>query len=146
MANVNFEHGGNIYGVKNKGLIDFSASINPLGLPKTVRQGLRSGLDRILHYPDPRAVSIKKKIASYLGINPDNILLGNGSAELIYLLASTYRPRTALIAVPTFSEYERALRSVGCAISFLNLREKSGFKLEARPSKKSEMSFLCNPQ
>jgi histidinol-phosphate aminotransferase len=55
-------------------------------------------------YPDPEARSLKKTIAKNFGIKPENILLGNGSDELIYYLITTFGG-TVLYPMPTFSMY-----------------------------------------
>ena len=147
MGYVDFLHGGNIYEVKRKygrDVIDFSANINPLGLPQSVKKAIYKNFDRILHYPDSKASSITRKTAKYWGIDEENILLGNGSVELIYLIMSVFKPKTTLIPAPTFSEYERAAKSVNSRIRFLKLKEKEGFRL-SRYGDKADISFFCNP-
>jgi len=150
MANLAFSHGGNIYEVKRKfkkEVVDFSANINPLGLPLALRRLLSEGFDKIQHYPDPKARDITKAIAKYWGVSDENILLGNGSIELIYLIISAYRPKTTLIPVPTFSEYERVAKSVNSKIHFLKLKEKQGFSLNLGHFNPSsfDIFFICNP-
>ena len=148
MVNLAFFHGGNIDEVKRKfkkEVVDFSANINPLGLPAALKKTLYANFDRILHYPDPRARDITKRIAKYWRISGENILLGNGSAELIYLIMSIYRPKTTLIPVPTFSEYERAAKGVNSKIHFLKLKEKESFSLNLDHFNKADISFICNP-
>lgn len=144
MRAVNFSHGGNIYEHKKR-IVDFSANINPLGLPRDIKEIIYKNFDRILHYPDPDAKGLTKKIAKYWGINDENILLGNGSLELIYLIMSAYRPKTTLIPAPTFSEYERAAKAVNSKIKYLKLREKEDFRLNLSSVDKADMFFLCNP-
>jgi threonine-phosphate decarboxylase len=157
MRYVDFLHGGNIYEIERrykKDVVDFSANINPLGLPQEVKRYLYKNFDKILHYPDPQAWSLVGKIAKYWGIDEKNILLGNGSVELIYLIAFTFKPKTTLIPIPTFSEYERAAKSVGSKIRFLRLKEKDSFRLDlVRPYQerglgsvnKADVFFLCHP-
>jgi threonine-phosphate decarboxylase len=148
MADLAFSHGGNIYDAKGKcgeEVIDFSANINPLGLPSEVRKTLRKNLDRILHYPDPEAKELTRKIAKYWGIKSENILPGNGSVELIYVIMSAYKPETVLIPAPTFSEYERAARSVRSKVRFLKLKEKENFGLDLSQTAGADVLFLCNP-
>lgn len=142
------KHGGNIYEIErkyNKEIIDFSANINPLGLPQEIKRALYKNFGRILHYPDPNATNLLKKIANYWGISKRNILLGNGSAELIYLVVAVFRPETALIPVPTFSEYERAVKNVGSKISFLKLKANNNFRLNFSAIDRRDMFFLCHP-
>lgn len=136
-------HGGDVYRY-GKGVIDFSANINPLGLPKSIKKAIYGNLDKILHYPDPAARNVREKIAEYWGMACENILLGNGSAELIYLIFSCFRPKTAAIPVPTFSEYELAARRAGSRIQFLKLKEEEGFRLNQDPTG-SDILFVCNP-
>jgi len=146
MDTVNyFSHGGNIYRFKRKQVIDFSANINPLGLPKGVKKALYGNFGRILHYPDPEARNITQKIAEYWRINKENVLVGNGSAELIYLIMAAFRPKTVLIPLPTFSEYERAAHSVKSQVQFIRLRKKDNFKLNDSKIGRTDILFLCNP-
>ncbi len=148
MGHINFLHGGNIYAVKRKfgkEVIDFSANINPLGLPAEVKKAIYMNFDKVLHYPDPEAKDVTRKIAEYQGINEENVLVGNGSVELIYLIMASFRPKTTLIPLPTFSEYERAARSVKSQIRFLRLKKKNDFKLQDTQVDKADILFLCNP-
>lgn len=151
MDKLGFTHGGNIYQAQEeyKGkIIDFSANINPLGLPQKVKREVFKNFASVLHYPDPEAKSIKKKIAQYWGIGEENILVGNGSVELIYLVMLTYRPKKVLIPSPTFSEYERAVKELGGTPKFLSLQGKEGFRLNLDGLSslgEFEAIFICNP-
>ena len=158
MVDIDFFHGGNIYEIKRrykKDVIDFSANINPLGLTKAVKRELSKCYRLIPHYPDPEAKDLIRQIAEYWEIDEQNILIGNGSTELIYLIAHVFKPEKALIPVPTFSEYERAVKSVGSKIEFLKLKEvdsftpplraKARFTLDITNSDKADISFISNP-
>ncbi len=148
MGHLDFLHGGDIYQAERKHkkeIIDFSANINPLGLSSQVKKTILNNLDRIQHYPDPKAWAITQKIAQHWGIGCENILIGNGSVEFIYLITFTYRPKLILIPVPTFSEYERAGRAAGSQLRFLELDEEKGFKLDLADIGGIDLLFLCNP-
>jgi len=148
MGGLNFPHGGNIYAVKRifkKEVIDFSANINPLGLPSRIRGIIYKNFDRFFYYPDPEAENISQKIAKYWGIEKENILIGNGSVELIYLIMSAFSPQTVLIPIPSFSEYERAARNVNARIKFIKLQGKEDFKLNPNQIIDSDILFLSNP-
>lgn len=144
---MNFSHGGNIFEARrkyNRKLIDFSANINPLGLPAAARKIIAKNIDKISYYPDVKLAGLAGKIAGQWGINEENIILGNGSAELIYLVLSAFRPKNSIIVIPSFSEYERAARAQGSKITFLKLDEK--FRLDLSLSDaNADMVFLCNP-
>jgi len=148
MGNLNFLHGGNIYEIKRnfkKEIIDFSANINPLGLPYSLKKYLYKNMKSIEHYPDYEAKSLIKKISKYWKVKEENILLGNGSVELIYLIVNTFKPKTTVIPVPTFSEYERATKAINSKIKFLKLKENENFKLNLSIFPKIDMFFICNP-
>jgi len=148
MGAIDFSHGGNIYAVKEKyakDVIDFSASINPLGLPKGVKSVLNRAHESVIHYPDPEAKSLILALAGYLNIGEENLLAGNGSMELIYLIVQALAPKTTAIIVPTFSEYERAARCLNSKICFIKLNEKKGFMPQAPCPVRQDLLFLCNP-
>ncbi len=148
MGYLDFEHGGNIYGIKKKApgrIIDFSANINPLGLPPEVKRAVCENFNRILHYPDPEAKGITGKISKSWKIKEENILVGNGSIELIYLITSCFKPKTTLIPAPTFSEYERAARTVKSKVKLSRFKERDGFSLNISHISSSDMLFFCNP-
>ncbi len=107
-------HGGNIFELARqrscdwRDIIDFSASINPLGPAPGVRQAIIDALDRIVHYPEREPAELKKLLAVKWAVNKEQILLGNGATELIFFLARTLSGMDACLRVPVFSEFHRA--------------------------------------
>lgn len=97
-------------------LLDLSASINPLGISPRVVDAIRAAIQEVVHYPEPRAPALVEALARYHGVPVQHVLAGNGSTELIYLLARALAPRRAIVVHPAFSEYEAALEPAGCAI------------------------------
>lgn len=150
MAILNQMHGGNIYEIERlykKKVVDFSANINPLNLPGEVKRLIRSNMRAVLHYPDPDSEKLSRSIAGFWNIEKENILVGNGSIELIYLIIHTFSPRTVSIPVPSFSEYERAAKWVHpeSKIRFVPLKEKEGFRLHLSRLPKADILFICSP-
>ncbi len=148
MVGLMFRHGGNVHEAEKRlgrECVDFSANINPLGPPRRIKKIMYDNFDSVLHYPDPKAMDLTRRIARYWDIGEENVLVGNGSIELIYLIASAFKPKTALITAPDFSEYERALRAVGSRISFLKLAEEEGFRVDLTRSGASDIFFFSNP-
>ncbi len=143
MDNIDFSHGGNIY-IYEKKLIDFSANINPLGLPGGVKSSLCENMDAVLHYPEHDGASLAGMIAARRGIKKENILIGNGSAELIYLVTAAFKPESVLIPSPTFSEYERAAAASGSRIKFLKLNSQKGFMPDSKLDE-ADILFICRP-
>lgn len=156
-------HGGNVY--KYKGCIDFSANCNPLGTPEAVLQaGVRS-LRRVSDYPQVGYLPLREAIAAYesradLFSSPscegtdyrvcaEQVICGNGAAELIFTLCRALSPKRALLLAPTFAEYQQALESVGCKITYQYLLEENSFALQEdflqKLTKEIDIVFLCNP-
>lgn len=148
-------HGGNIgkavekYGLPPDKIIDFSASINPLGMPPGARMAVRKNLDSIHHYPDPECKFLRNAISEYLKISPDNILTGNGSSEILSLIARAFKSKKVLIPMPAFSEYEKAARTERAKCVFVKAKEGQGFRLGteniAKNIKGVDLLFICNP-
>lgn len=142
-----YQHGGDIYSHLN--CIDFSANMNFLGMPKEVKAALLEGFEACEHYPDVQMRELRESIAKREGVLPEQIICGNGAAELIFQLASAVKPKKALLVSPGFQEYEQALSCCGCQIYFYELNEENGFlpgeDMIDRIDPFVEMLFLCNP-
>ena len=144
---MEYTHGGDIY--RNRVKWDFSANIGPFGMPPSVREAAVRGVEDSQAYPDSQAEKLRKEIAQAEGADPEQIVCGNGAAEVIFHLAAAVRPRQALLLAPTFSEYERALTAVGCACHFYELKEENGFQVgedfPAAITASTDMAVICNP-
>jgi threonine-phosphate decarboxylase len=109
-------HGGDVwqvaadFGILVRDLLDFSANINPRGLPERARQRLAADAsDPCLlgFYPDPSARPLRQALSDKLDVPPDTIVIGAGAEALLSPILSSIAPRRALIPVPAFSEYRR---------------------------------------
>lgn len=145
-------HGGNLSQAQqrfgNAPLLDFSANINPLGLPPAVARELPRCLSGIVHYPDPYAHDLQEALAEFLNIEPHNLLLGNGSIELIYLLPRLGQVSKVAVPAPGFSEYEYAAGLVGAECLRMLLRPPDyAWDLDQIMAiiPQVDMLFLCNP-
>lgn len=128
--------------------IDFSANINPLGPPRVIRQQWEQLYGTLMQYPDPNAAAFRRKLAVKEGIQPDNILAGNGAAEIIALLGRMLAGKHVLIIQPAFSEYEEACKINGCTIDYYTVTPDSwelDFWVLERKLKQAEAVFFCNP-
>jgi threonine-phosphate decarboxylase len=150
------EHGGNIYKASEclnrriEDILDFSANINPLGIPETLKEVLFSNVDSLVHYPDPEYTRLYRRLSEYTGIPSECIIAGNGSSEIIYLLLKVLKPESILIPAPSFSEYEKASSDAGIDTRFFELREDECFKLNLERLKHEIVSgikcvIFCNP-
>ena len=131
-----FGHGGYINrlareaGLRPDQVLDFSANINPLGPPEWFRSLISSQLSSLVHYPDPECIPLVEAIAEHYRTDPQEIVVGNGSSELLYLLPQALPVTKALIAVPAYIDYARAAQIAGLPIQWHSLKESAGFKLD----------------
>lgn len=119
-------HGGDIYSAEYQ--LDFSTSISPLGIPEGVKKAYLEAAGTIGQYPDVRSRALRSALSISLSVPEDWIVCSSGAAEMIFAVANAARPKRALLPVPSFSEYEAALRLSGCSdIRFYEEREELGF-------------------
>ena len=140
-------HGGDVYKYRN--CLDFSANLNPLGTPESVKQAIIGSLDHIAQYPQVGCGVLRERIAESEGVKAEEVICGNGAAEVIFTLCHAVKPKRALIPAPTFAEYGQALASTGCELEYYMLTENDGFVLSEAYldilHKGLDMAFLCNP-
>lgn len=142
-----FEHGGATYG--HEGALDFSANLNPLGMPAGVRAALREAADSFDAYPDPLSRDLVATIAAREGVSADWVLACAGATDAITRICLALKPVRALVCAPCYSGYEQALEQAGAAIVRHWLNEARDFALDdsilARLSDGVDMAFLANP-
>ncbi len=120
MARLNVRvHGGDIYAAARElgrdpaELLDFSASINPLGPSPHVWKAITASRHLLSHYPDSDCWDLRQALASFWRINPEQIVVGNGSTELIDAIPCALGIQRLLVVQPTFSEYAAAMVRAG---------------------------------
>jgi threonine-phosphate decarboxylase len=112
-------HGGNIYSASRESgrdpteILDFSASINPLGPSPRVWRAITASRHLLSHYPDPDCWDLRQALARFRRIDPEQIVVGNGSTELIDALPRALGIHRLLVVQPTFSEYAAAMGRAG---------------------------------
>ncbi|WP_100407154.1 threonine-phosphate decarboxylase CobD [Bacillus solitudinis] len=148
-------HGANpIYMTKALGvshpdnLIDFSVNTNPYGPPPSLAAYLNRDLrPPIISYPDPQAMKLSVKLAQLLQVDLSQLIIGNGAAELIFLLANHFQNQRISIIEPAFSEYRDACEAYGCKIQSIIL--SSPWELSVANVEESfsstDVLFLCTP-
>ena len=141
-------HGGDIYGGNVR--LDFSANTNPMGTPREVIRKAAESLEHADRYPDPYVRELTAAISAYHGVPGDYILIGAGAAEMIYSYAAASGFASALMAAPTFSEYEIALRRNGTRVLHWKMKEDTDFTLTrdifaAIETNRPNAVFICNP-
>ncbi|SDB08295.1 threonine-phosphate decarboxylase [Pseudobutyrivibrio sp. YE44] len=139
-----------IYGIKKENIISFSANVNPLGISPLLREGIAKHIDCITTYPDRDYVELRNSIATYCKTELENIVVGNGSTELISLFIQMIKPKKAMILGPTYSEYEREISLEGGKTIYYPLREDNEFILDpahfiSKLTEDIDMLVICNP-
>ena len=139
-----------IYGIKKEDITSFSANVNPLGISYKLRNELASHIDAITSYPDREYTSLRKCIGDYVNTDYRNILVGNGSTELISLVIQITKPQKALIVGPTYSEYEHEVALEGGRSHYFRLKESDDFNLNIDSLQEAltpdiDLLVICNP-
>ena len=138
------------YGIPKETIVGFGANVNPLGLSQKLQTEIANNLHIITAYPDRNYVSLRNAIGTYCNVNPNHIVVGNGSTELISLLIQHLHPKRALLLGPTYSEYERELELCGGEMVYYDLLPEYEFQVQvdeflSQLSDDIDLLILCNP-
>jgi L-threonine-O-3-phosphate decarboxylase len=124
-------HGGNrqwaanMAGITPENILDFSASINPLGPPKSAIAAIESNLKELNHYPDPEYTLLRQALGKFHQLSSDWILAGNGVAELLTWVGRDLSQLSAtVIFTPAFTDYYRALKTFDNKVEQYSLLDK----------------------
>lgn len=132
-------HGGDVWqaaaesGIPADELLDFSANINPQGLPSGALLRLRreaADLRLLMRYPDPSAGELRLALSRRLQLPLETIVIGAGAEALIGASLASLGARRCLVPVPAFSEYERACASAGAGFEPFTLDPNLDFRLD----------------
>ncbi|MBM3887663.1 MAG: cobyric acid synthase [Verrucomicrobia bacterium] len=136
-------HGGNLRqlartaGKAEADILDFSANLNPLGPPEWLRALISSQVSSLVHYPDPDCAALVQAAAERYGVAPDEVIAGNGSTEILYLLPRVLDKQRAIIPIPCYSDYTRACVLAGVQVNKIGVRgdesEADRLKPELQP-------------
>ncbi|MGM9943790.1 MAG: aminotransferase class I/II-fold pyridoxal phosphate-dependent enzyme, partial [Lysinibacillus sp.] len=137
-------------GLQTATAIDFSANINPIGIPTVMIEAMQKAIaENSMTYPDLTYQEHREKIACYEGVPKECVLLTNGGAEAIHLSAAWLRGKKVAIFQPSFSEYEQACQANG--VDYDCLLYKEYFHSCSLPDniediiRKYEAVYVCRP-
>jgi len=131
-----FGHGGNLRELARRAgrdrddILDFSASINPLGPPDCLRAVLARNIERLVHYPDPDCTELAELLARRFEVASEQVVVGNGSTEIFFALARACRFDRAIVPVPSYLDYAAAVRVAGHQVRQVPLKESEGFAVD----------------
>ena len=155
-------HGGDVYAASREfgrdvtELIDFSASINPRGPSLQVWRAIIRARQLLQHYPDPECWDLRQALAKRWYCDPAQIVVGNGSMELIYALPQALNIRHLVLVQPTFSEYAASMARAGGRVTAVRADRDEQYALpidrlcrilkrSTKGSRRFDGILLCNP-
>lgn len=139
-------HGGKIHKYEN--ILDFSSNINPLGTPEGVKNAVIEAVETCHAYPDMKCHRLREMLSERRNAKVSEVICGNGATELIYSLIQALKPKKALLAVPSFAEYEGALKALQCQIEYYDTSINEFILDEgyiAQITEDIDLVMLCNP-
>ena len=136
------------YGISD--VIKLASNENPLGPSPMALEAMRNSISNVNIYPDGNCFYLKSDLAASLGCGPDQLIIGNGSDEILMLIAGTFlNPGDEIIfAQPTFSEYEFVSRVMDAAPVAVPVDSNFAHDLRAmagRIGTRTKIVFICNP-
>ncbi len=139
-----------IYNIRKEDIINFAANVNPLGISPKLKKTLSERIDSIMSYPDREYTLLREKISEYVDADMTDIIVGNGSTELISLFIQIMKPKKALIVGPTYSEYEREISLGGGSSLYYRLEEENDFRIDIQSLEREltpdvDLLVVCNP-
>jgi len=104
-------------------------------------------------YPDREVLALRRVLAGHLDITPEQLLIGNGSTELVWLIALAFvRAGDPVVLVgPTFGEYTRAAILMGAHLHHYTAQPEEDFRIvpervtQLLRQSQPRLVFLCNP-
>ena len=135
--------------IPEEDVLDFSISINPLGPPPGLKEFLIENLHAISRYPEISADTLAERLASHHGLSPDHVIVGNGTADLLFSLLPQFSGSRALVPYPTFIEYERVCTLYGWTLCHIPPTDTRTFAFDVRriteDLTENAVLFLCHP-
>ncbi|MCL5981259.1 MAG: histidinol-phosphate transaminase [Firmicutes bacterium] len=134
-------------GISN--VLKLASNENPLGPAPAAIQVLRELVPKVSAYPDGNCYYLKNALAAQLGVGTENLIVGNGSDEIIKLIAEAFLEpeEEAIVADPTFSEYDFAVKVMGGQTVVVPTKAMTHdlSAMAAAVTEKTKLVFVCNP-
>jgi len=141
-----------------KDIVKLASNENPLGPSPRAIQAIRHSADRVNRYPDGGCFYLKKKLSLKLRISSSNLIIGNGSDEIIDIVVKAFADKNdeVVVSEPAFLEYKIISMTKGCRIKTIPMKRyfKSGIlsgfgydidKIISSVNKRTKIIFLGHP-
>lgn len=138
------------YHIDQDAIVNFSGNVNPMGLSKNIQSELSKHIELIAKYPDRDYNDLRAAMGRYIQVPKEDIIVGNGSTELISLFIKALHPDQSLIIGPTYSEYEREIFINNGKSKYFPLSEEDNFNiaidhLKEHLTDEVDLLVICNP-
>lgn len=138
------------YHIDQDSIIPYASNVNPLGISPMARQALIDNIDAIRAYPDRNYETLRASISKYCDAEPKQLILGNGTSELIRLTIETLAPKKTMVIGPTYSEYGNTARMAGSELETYMLKNLDDFEIDVDMFLKAlndsiDLLIICNP-
>ncbi|MBF7097180.1 pyridoxal phosphate-dependent aminotransferase [Alkalibacter mobilis] len=146
-----FKHGGNVWqeGGSPFEWNDFSANLNPDGVPPLMRQCICDSINEIGFYPDVKMAETTENFSEFLKFPAGNILPTNGGIGALQLIVDKEKPQKTIILQPAFVEYERLSKNIEAEIVNIPMMvsDKITYDISTICAEMSDnsMVFICSP-
>lgn len=131
-------HGDDIYRYQDLVKLNFSSNVYLHADHTALKEYLAQHMDLISHYPEPYPRELEQLIAKKLGIDPEGVMVTNGTTAAVYLIAQMFRKSASIIPQPTNTEYADACRINQHIISYENTTELTELPAD-------RVYWICNP-
>lgn len=130
-------------------IIKLASNENPFGFPESAKKAICAQLDELTRYPDSNGFELKQAISQKFKVNPEQITLGNGSNDLLELVAHTFASEQdeiiysqyAFIVYPLVT---KAINAIAREIPAKNWgHDLDGFL--AAINEKTKLIYIANP-
>ena len=148
-------HGGNIYrlagqlGCRPEEISDMSANVNPLGPIPALVDHLKMEIQAIASLPEVDAGKVIRSFSRFYDVEPKQVMAGNGTTELIYIIPRAIRSARALVVEPTYADYKDACKMNRIPFDHLFCKKENNFvpDMDAieKAASKVDLVFICNP-
>ncbi|MBO6111670.1 MAG: aminotransferase class I/II-fold pyridoxal phosphate-dependent enzyme [Lachnospiraceae bacterium] len=138
------------YGIKKDNIVSFASNVNPLGISEYVKRKIAGNPECIEHYPERDYLSLRKALSGYINADVKNIMVANGSSELIAAFIRHFDKPVSLIVSPAYSEYERNVKLAGGSVDYIRLKEEDDFNFNKEDiinslNENTDLLIICNP-
>lgn len=131
-------------------VVKLASNENPLGPSKKAIAAIQQLLSELNRYPDGAAVDVREAIAKHVQLTPEHVFVGNGSDEIIKMIAETFLQHgdEVIVPFPSFAQYNFGAQVMGAKVVSVPLTADFQYDFEAmkaRITKRTKLIYVCSP-